>query len=124
MSFNKYTSASAILVPAGYKATKLYSQVPTDGDADMTVTRASNKTRVKSGGLIEAIANNVPALDYSLSSCPALAIDPAATNLVLQSQDFTTTWATLGSASVTANTATSPNGTTDADTITFTASAA
>lgn len=119
MAFNKYTSASMIVVPSGYKATKLYSQVPTDGDGDMTVTRASNKTRVKSGGLIETIGNNVPALDYSLSSCPALAIDPAATNLVLQSQDFATTWTTVSGASVTANSTTSPDGTTNADTLTY-----
>lgn len=124
MAFNKYTSASMIVVPSGYKATKLYAQVPTDGDGDLTVTRASNKTRVNSSSLVETITANVPALDYSLSSCPALALDPAATNLLLQSQDFTTTWNALGGASVTANTTVSPNGGTDADTITFTAGAA
>lgn len=124
MAFNKYTSASMIVVPSGYKATKLYAQVPTDGDGDMTVTRASSKTRVNSSSLVETITANVPALDYSLSSCPALALDPAATNLLLQSQDFSTTWVTQGSASVTANTTVSPNGGTDADTITMTASAA
>ena len=85
MAFNKYTSASMIVVPSGYKATKLYAQVPTDGDGDLTVTRASSKTRVNSSSLVETITANVPALDYSLSSCPALAIDPAATNLLLQS---------------------------------------
>lgn len=124
MAFNKYTSASMIVVPSGYKATKLYAQVPTDGDGDMTVTRASSKTRLNSSSLVETITANVPALDYSLSSCPALALDPAATNLLLQSQDFTTTWNALGGASVTANTTVSPNGGTDADTITFTAGAA
>ena len=123
MAFNKYTDASMIVVPSGYKATKLYAQVPTDGDGDLTVTRASSKTRVNSSSLVETITANVPALDYSLSSCPALALDPAATNLLLQSQDFTTTWSALGGASVTANTTVSPNGGTDADTITYTSSA-
>ena len=124
MAFNKYTSASMIVVPSGYKASKLYAQVPTDGDGDLTVTRASSKTRVNSSSLVETITANVPALDYSLSSCPALALDPAATNLLLQSQDFSTTWVTQGGASVTANTTVSPNGGTDADTITMTVSAA
>ena len=124
MAFNKYTSASMIVVPSGYKATKLYAQVPTDGDGDLTVTRASSKTRVNSSNLIETIATDVPALDYSLSSCPALAVDPAATNLLLQSQDFSTTWSVAGSATITANTAVSPNGGTDADTLTLTAAAA
>jgi hypothetical protein len=124
MAFNKYTSASMIVVPSGYKATKLYAQVPTDGDGDLTVTRASSKTRVNSSSLVETIAANVPALDYSLGSCPALALDPAATNLILQSQDFSTTWVAQGSASVTANTTASPSGGTDADTITMTVSAA
>ena len=124
MAFNKYTSASMIVVPSGYKATKLYAQVPTDGDGDMTVTRASSKTRVNSSNLIETIATDVPALDYSLSSCPALAVDPAATNLLLQSQDFSTTWSVAGGATITANTAVSPNGGTDADTLTLTTAAA
>ena len=124
MAFNKYTSASMIVVPSGYKATKLYAQVPTDGDGDLTVTRASSKTRVNSSSLVETITANVPALDYSLSSCPALAVDPAATNLLLQSQDFSTTWSVAGSATITANTAVSPNGGTDADTLTLTAAAA
>jgi len=119
MAFNKYTSASMIVVPSGYKATKLYAQVPTDGDGDLTVTRASSKTRVNSSSLVETITANVPALDYSLSSCPALALDPAATNLLLQSQDFTTTWSSLVGSSVTANTTVSPNGGTDADTLSF-----
>ena len=119
MAFNKYTSASMIVVPSGYKATKLYAQVPTDGDGDLTVTRASSKTRVNSSSLVETITANVPALDYSLSSCPALALDPAATNLLLQSQDFTTTWSSLVGSSVTANTTVSPNGGTDADTLAF-----
>ncbi|ALG75145.1 hypothetical protein AL072_29830 [Azospirillum thiophilum] len=39
------------------------------------------------------------------------------TNACLQSADFSTTWATFGGAAVTANTATAPDGTTNADMI-------
>ena len=121
MAISKYVDASLILVPSGYKATKLYAQVPTNGDGDLAVTRASTRTRVNSDGNLEVIADNVPALDYSLSSCPALAIDPAATNVVLQSEDFGTTWAHQGGASVSTNTTTSPDGTANADTLSLNA---
>ena len=54
--FNK---ASLVLVPSGYKAGKVYSQVPTDGGGDLTFTRASSATRVNSDGLIEKVRTNL-----------------------------------------------------------------
>lgn len=63
------------MIPSGYKNGKVYSAVPTDGTGDLTFTRASNATRVASNGLIEEVR----------------------TNLLLQSNTFSTTWANTNS---------------------------
>ena len=77
---------SLLIVPARFKSGKLYSQIPTSGAGDFTVTRATNATRVNASGLIESVASGIPRLDYFSSDgtvgCPALLVEPAATNLV------------------------------------------
>ena len=61
---------------------------------------------------------NVPRLDYLNSSCPRLLLEPQRTNLVTYSEQFNNAaWSKFGSTSVTANTAVSPDGYTNADTI-------
>jgi hypothetical protein len=93
-----FDDASLVMIPSGYKNAKVYSVKPTDGTGDLTFSRASSATRVQSDGLIEKVREN----------------------LILQSQDFTTTWAAT-SATVTANTTANPlNGVVNADTITLT----
>ena len=76
---------SLLIVPARFKSGKLYSQLPTSGAGDFTVTRATNATRVNSAGLIESVASGIPRLDYFSSDgtvgCPALLVEPAGTNL-------------------------------------------
>jgi hypothetical protein len=64
--------ASLVMIPSGYKDTKLYSVKPTDGSGDFTFSRGSNlaATRVNSEGLIEK----------------------GRENLLLQSNTFDTTW--------------------------------
>ena len=71
--------ASLIQIPSGYKDGTLYSAKPTNGDGDFTFSRGSNlaATRVNSEGLIEK----------------------GRENLLLQSNQFDTTWVT-SSASV------------------------
>jgi len=113
-----FDDASLVLTPNGYKASKLYSIKPTSGAGDMTVTRATTATRVNSSNLIESVAINVPRLDYTLGSCPSILVEPARTNLVLRSEEFSNgSWAKTAT-TVTANTTTSPDGTTTADTVT------
>ena len=71
-----YSDASLIVIPSGYKASKVYSAVPTDGSGDLVFTRSNDTaTRVNSAGLIEKVR----------------------TNLLLQSNTFNTTWSTTGS---------------------------
>jgi hypothetical protein len=79
---NLYDKASFIFTANAYSASRLFSIKPTTGNGDLTFSRASSKTRVNSSGVIEALATDVPALNYSTSlSCPVLQLEPTRTNL-------------------------------------------
>jgi hypothetical protein len=56
------------------------------------------------------ITDNVPRLDYTDSSCPALLLEPQRTNLFTNSEYFGGTDWTKGNSSITNNTTTSPSG--------------
>ena len=109
---------SLLIVPARFKSGKLYSQIPTSGAGDFTVTRATAATRVNASGLIESVASGIPRLDYFASGgtvgCPALLVEPSGSNLALQSSDYlvSPTWA-LSNLNSTSG-ITSPSGTNDA----------
>jgi hypothetical protein len=110
-----FESASLVVTPNGTKASKLYAIKPTSGAGDLSVTRATTATRVNASGLIESVANNVPRLDYTNSTCPSILVEPQRTNLVLNSEDFSNaTWTKQGSI-INTNSITSPNGTLTAD---------
>lgn len=72
---------SIAFIPSGYKANKLYCQLPVDGGADLTTSRASGATRVNKNGLIEDVATGIPRLDYTNGGCPELLLEPQSTNL-------------------------------------------
>ena len=77
MSF--FDDASLVMIPSGYKTSKVYSVKPTDGTGDLAFTRSNDTaSRVASNGLIEKVR----------------------TNALLQSNSFDTTW-TTSNASVT-----------------------
>ena len=77
---------SLVIVPARFKSGTLYSEIPTSGAGDFTVTRATAATRVNASGFIESVASGIPRLDYFASGgtvgCPALLVEPAATNSI------------------------------------------
>ena len=79
---------SIAMIPSGYKANKVYSILPTDGSGDLDFARTSIATRVNENGLIETVSTGVPRLDYTDGSCPSLLLEPASTNLITQSEDF------------------------------------
>ena len=79
-SKNLLQSATFVLAPSGYKSGVIYSQVPSNGNGDLTVTRATSATRVNSSGVIETVASGVPQLDYSLGGCPNFLFEPQRTN--------------------------------------------
>jgi hypothetical protein len=112
-----YDDASLILYPSGYKASKLYSLKPTDGSGDLDVVRATTATRVNSDGLIEEVAINVPRIDYTGGGCGSLLLEPQRTNLFNFSEQFDNAYWDKFSATITANTAISPDGNLNADTI-------
>jgi hypothetical protein len=92
-------SASLVVIPSGYKEDTVYSVVPSDGSGDLSFTRASNGTRVNSAGLVEV--------------CPW--------NLIEQSESFNNAYWIKDTATITANDAIAPNGTTTADKVLATA---
>jgi len=114
---------SLLIVPYRSKTGKLYSQIPTSGAGDFTVTRNTTATRFNSAGLIESVASGIPRLDYFASGgvvgCPALLVEPSGTNLALQSEAWNVSpWAATSGgqgSTVSGNVTTSPDGTTNAD---------
>ena len=89
-------NASLLLTPNAYKEGKLYSVIPSNGNGDFTVTRATTATRVNSSGLVDLVPYNL--VQYSDMFSDA-------------------SWAKNNS-TITANTTTAPNGTLTADTLT------
>jgi hypothetical protein len=106
------STPSVLLIPDLLKAGKLYSQIPNSGDVDFSVTRATTAFRTNASGILESVANNVPRLDYPIGGgCPSLLVEPAATNVALNSETF---GASVGTTIVLNNT-TSPDGAVTAD---------
>ena len=110
-------TASIVITPNAYKASKLYALKPTDGSGDLTVVRATTATRVNSSGVIEEVLANVPRLDYTGGGCPSILVEPQRTNLALRSEEFDNAsfWALSNSGSISVNTDVAPDGTTTAD---------
>ena len=54
-----YDKASLVLIPSGTKTSKVYSQVPTNGDGDFTFSRSTAATRVNASGNIEKETENL-----------------------------------------------------------------
>jgi hypothetical protein len=110
------SEASFLVTPNGYKASKLYAAIPTNGNGDMTVTRATTATRVDENDLVSSVASNVPRIDYTGGGCPSILVEPQRTNIVLRSQEFDNASFVKNLSSVTPNTSTAPDGTLTADT--------
>ena len=89
------------MIPSGYKANKVYSVLPTNGDADLTFARTSTRTRVNSDGLVEDLLTGVPALDYTDGECPVLSLEQQSTNLYLNSDTLVTQDVTTSATSYT-----------------------
>lgn len=83
------------MTPNGVKKGKVYSIKPASGSGDFTFTRATTSSSITgiankeaSNGLIKSVAANVPRLDYSDGSCPALLLEPQSTNLIAYPVSF------------------------------------
>jgi len=118
MSTPFYDLASLVVVPSGYKASKVYAQKPLTTDGQLAFTRSTTATRVNASGLIEEVASNVPRLDYLGSSCPRLLLEPQRTNIQIYSEQFdNAAWTKRSNIAVTSNAITAPDGTLSADKI-------
>lgn len=87
--------------------------------ADFTFDRSSTATRVNKEGLIETVAIDTPRLDYPLidgvvQDCPALLLEPAITQVVKYSEDYSQTYWTKNLSTVTVDETISPDGTQNA----------
>jgi len=65
---------------------------------------------------------DVPRIDYSYGTCPALLLEPQRTNIVLYSEQFDDVSWTKNASTLTPNTTVSPNGNLNADTLSVTTS--
>jgi len=88
-----FDKASLMLTPSGVKTDKVHSQKPSNGNGDFTFDRSSTATRVNKDGYIETVAADVPRLNYPLidgvvQDCPSLILEPARTQLIRYSGDF------------------------------------
>jgi hypothetical protein len=90
--------ASLLVTPNAYKEGKLYSVIPSNGNGDFSVTRATTATRVNAAGLVELVPYN----------------------LVQYSEQFNQTFWFKNNLTITANTIAAPNGALTADTATAT----
>jgi hypothetical protein len=117
MGANAFDSASLVFNAAGgYKAGKLFCLKPHTGAGDLDVTRATPAFRTNASGVSESVASGVPRLDYpAAGGCPALLVEPAATNLLLRSEELNDASWTKAGCTVNANATVAPNGTTTAD---------
>ena len=109
------TNPKLALIPSGYKATKVYSILPSDGGGDFTFDRASEGTRVRKDGLIEEVTNDTPRLDWSDGNCPSLLLEPQRLNRQVYSEQIDNAVWSKVSTSVTANQIVSPSGEYNAD---------
>ena len=120
------STPSLLNIPYVIKAGTLYSQIPETGAGDFTVARVTSpmtnrSTRVNANGLLEFVNDNVPRLDYprggSVNGCPALLVEPAATNNLQRSEEFDNSYWTKANGIATPTTETAaPDGNLTAET--------
>jgi len=113
------SAPSLAMIPSAIADSKVYSVLPNNGDGDFSFNRDSSATRIGQNGLIETVATDEPRLNYDIlngvvQSCPSLLLEPASTNLLTYSEDFSQ-WTSDTNTSITSNSIISPDGTQNAD---------
>ena len=89
------------------------------GASLVTFTRASSGTYVDSAGVIQTAATNVPRFDHNPTTGESLGllVEEQRTNLLLRSEDFSTTWVRFN-VNASSNAILAPDGTLTADKLT------
>lgn len=109
--------ASFLYIPSGYASGSAFAEISTNDYADLTWSRASSGSRSSSLNIIENVGPGIPRLDYTYGTSPASLMEPQRTNLALQSEAFDNASWTKSNSSITANSTTSPDGNTTADSL-------
>ena len=110
--------ATIITTPTAHSNGTLHS-IKGGAVADFDVVRGSAATRVNAEGIIESVATDTPRIDYTTGEGVVL-LEPQSTNLVPNSEDFSNASWTKTNCTISANQATSPDGTLNADLMTAT----
>lgn len=108
---------SLVMIPGKSSVGGLQTILPNDGSADFTVSRNGSATFLGSNGLLQTAAANVPRLEYNPDgSFRGVLVEPAATNLLLRSEEFENSyWPKFSSTTVESNSTLAPNNTLTAD---------
>ena len=113
-----YDNAKLILYPSGYKASKVYSLKPTNGNGDFAFARSTTKTYEDATNTIDEAAINVMPVSYEGGGCGKFNFEPQRTNLITQFEQLNNAAWTSNNGNVTANTDVAPDGNTTMDTFT------
>ena len=108
---NLLSKASILLTPTATSNGKLHNIKPNTTTGDFTFTRGTVATRVNSSGLIESVASGLPRIDF-LGGTGQVLLEPASTNRLTYSEDFTQSIWTNARSSGATNQITAPDGTT------------
>lgn len=104
---------SLVIFPSAEKPGTLYTVTPNTSSADFTVTRASSGSYFDRNGILRTAVANEPRLDWNpiTRQFNGVLIEPAATNLLLHSQDWTQAVWLKGGATIVSSTRVAPDGT-------------
>lgn len=106
---NLLSKASILLTPTATSDGKLHNIKPNTTTGDFTFTRGTAATRVNSNGLIESVASGLPRIDFTGGTGQIL-LEPASTNLEVNSTDLSTGWFVASSATQQVETGINPFG--------------
>ncbi len=107
------------LIPAA-QGSKLFSVLPSSGVGDFDFSRSGKATRINSQGLIEEVANgvsrlNYPMIDGKVVGCPHHILEPARTNSLTYSEEFSNAAWSKQDVTISSNSAISPDGSLNSD---------
>ena len=95
-----FDQASLVMIPSGYKTSKVYSIKPTDGSGDMSFSRSNDTaTRVNSAGLIEKVRTNQVLQSNTFSNASWTKVDATVTGGQTGYDGTTNAWLLSKSAS-------------------------
>ena len=76
-----FDDASLVMIPSGYKTSKVYSVKPTDGSGDLVFSRSNDTaTRVGPDGLIEKVRTNLLTYSNTFSNAAWIKTDSSVTS--------------------------------------------